>query len=68
MIADEPTKKMLIADNGMCCLSVSKESLKRNTALIVYSILIPVSSVVLGLCIFGIVRQSKKLRQLRLSK
>ena len=65
MIADEPTKKMLIADNGMCCLSVNKESLKRNTALIVYSILIPVSSVVLGLCIFGIVRQSKTLRQLR---
>ena len=65
MIADEPTMKMLIADNGMCCLSVNKESLKRNTALIVYSILIPVSSVVLGLCIFGIVRQSKNLRQLR---
>ena len=65
IVADEPTKKMLIADNGMCCLSVNKESLKRNTALIVYSILIPVSSVVLGLCIFGIVRQSKKLRQLR---
>ena len=65
MIADEPIMKMLIADNGMCCLSVNKESLKRNTALIVYSILIPVSSVVLGLCIFGIVRQSKKLRQLR---
>ena len=64
MIADGPTKKMLIADNGMCCLSVNKESLKRNTALIVYSILIPVSSVVLGLCIFGIVRQSKTLRRL----
>ena len=65
MIADEPTMKMLIADNGMCCLSVNKESLKRNTALIVYSILISVSSVVLGLCIFGIVRQSKKLQRLR---
>ena len=65
MIADEPTMKMLIADNGMCCLSVNKESLKQHTTLTVYSILIPVSSVVLGLCIFGIVRQSKKLRQLR---
>lgn len=65
MIDDEPTQKMLIADNGMCCLSVNKKSLKRNTALIVYSILIPVSSVVLGLCIFGIVRQSKILRRLR---
>ncbi len=65
MIADEPTKKMLIADNGMCCLAVNKESLKRNTVLIVYSILLPVSSVVLGLCIFGIVRQSKTLRRLR---
>lgn len=65
MIDDEPTQKMLIADNGMCCLSVNKESLKRNTALIVYSIIISVSSVVLGLCIFGIVRQSKILRRLR---
>ena len=65
MIADEPTKKMLIADNGLCCLSVNKESLKQHTTITVYSILIPVSSVVLGVCIFGIVRQSKKLRQLR---
>lgn len=65
MITDGTTKKMLIADNGMCCLSVNKESLKQHTALIVYSILISVSSVVLGLCIFGIVRQSKTLRCLR---
>ena len=65
MIADEPTKKMLIADNGLCCLSVNKESLKQHTTITVYSILFSVSSVVLGVCIFGIVRQSKKLRQLR---
>ena len=65
MIADEPTKKMLIADNGLCCLSVNKESLKQHTTLTFYSILIPVSSVVLGLCIFGIVRQSKKLQRLK---
>ena len=65
MIADEPTKKMLIADNGLCCLFVNKESLKQHITITVYSILIPVSSVVLGVCIFGIVRQSKKLRQLR---
>lgn len=65
MIADEPTKKMLITDNGMCCLSVNKESLNRNTALIVYSVLIPVSSIVLGVCIFGIVRQPETLKRLR---
>ncbi len=65
MIADEPTMKMLIANNGLCCLTVYKESLKQHTTLTVYSILIPVSSGVLGLCIFDIVRQSKKLRQLR---
>lgn len=65
MIADEPTMKMLIADNGLCCLTVYKESLKQHTTLTIYSILFSVSSVVLGVCIFGIVRQSKKLRQLR---
>ena len=65
MIADEPTMKMLIANNGLCCLTVYKESLKQHTTLTIYSILISVSSVVLGLCIFGIVRQSKKLRRLR---
>lgn len=65
MIADGTTKKMLIANNGLCCLTVYKESLKQHTTLTIYSILISVSSVVLGVCIFGIVRQSKKLRQLR---
>ena len=61
MIVDGTTKKMLIADNGLCCLTVYKESLKQHTILTIYSILISVSSVVLGLCIFGIVRQSKKM-------
>ena len=65
MIVDGTTKKMLIANNGLCCLTVYKESLKQHTTLTIYSILISVSSVVLGVCIFGIVRQSKKLRQLR---
>ena len=65
MIVDGTSKKILIADNGLCCLTVYKESLKQHTILTIYSILISVSSVVLGLCIFGIVRQSKKLRQLR---
>lgn len=61
LVADGTTMKMLIADNGLCCLSVYKETLNRNTAMIIYSVLIPISSVVLGLCIFGIVRQSKNL-------
>lgn len=66
MIAtDGATKKMLIADNGLCCLSIYKESLLSNDTLKIYISIIAVSSVVLGLCIFGIVRQSKKLRQLR---
>lgn len=65
IVADGMTMKMLIADNGLCCLAIYKESLKQHTVLIIYSILILVSSVVLGLCIFGIVRQSKTLRQLR---
>ena len=65
MIVDGTTKKMLIANNGLCCLTVYKESLKQHTTLTIYSILISVSSVVLGVCIFGIVRQSKKLQRLR---
>lgn len=65
MIVDGTTKKMLIANNGLCCLTVYKESLKHHTTLTIYSILISVSSVVLGVCIFGIVRQSKKLQRLR---
>lgn len=64
LVADGTTMKMLIADNGLCCLSVYKETLNRNTAIIIYSVLIPISSVVLGLCIFGILRQSKILRRL----
>lgn len=63
MIADKTTMKMLIADNGLCCLSVYKETLQKPTTLIIYIILISVSSAVLGLCIFGIVRQSKKLKR-----
>lgn len=64
MIAtDGATKKMLIADNGLCCLSIYKESLISNNTLIIYISIIAVSSVVLGLCIFGIVRQSKKLKR-----
>ncbi len=65
MISDGATRKMLIADNGLCCLSVYKESLLKPTTLGTYIIIISVSSVVLGLCIFGIVRQSKKLRLLK---
>lgn len=60
---DGKTMKMLIADNGLCCLSVYKESLLKPTTLVVYIIIISVSPVVLGLCIFGIVRQSKILRR-----
>ena len=64
MISDGATRKMLIADNGLCCLSVYKESLLKPTTLGIYIIIISVSSVVLGLCIFGIVRQSRALRRL----
>lgn len=67
MIADGTTKKMLIADNGLCCLSVYKESLMGSTTLVIYIVLISISSVVLGLSIFGIVRQSKKLKLLKKS-
>ena len=65
IVSDGTTMKMLVADNGLCCLSIYKESLLKPTTLGIYIIIISVSSVVLGLCIFGIVRQSKKLRQLR---
>lgn len=66
LIATErQTMKMLIADNGLCCLSVYKETLLRPTTLITYSIMLPVASVVLGFCIFGIVIQSKNLRRMR---
>lgn len=67
MITDGATKKMLIADNGLCCLSVYKESLLKPTTLIIYIVLISISAVVLGLSIFGIVRQSKKLKLLKKS-
>ena len=63
LIADGETIKMLIADNGLCCLSVYKESLIEPKNLIISILIISVSSVVLGLCIFGIVRQSKLLRR-----
>ncbi|MDE5943087.1 MAG: hypothetical protein K2H30_02635 [Clostridia bacterium] len=65
MMLDGKTMKMLIADNGLCCLSVYKESLLRPTTIIVYSVILSVSSVVLGLCIFGVVRHSKTLRRFR---
>ncbi len=64
IVSDGTTMKMLVADNGLCCLSVYKESLLKPTSLGTYIIIISVSSVVLGLCIFGIVRQSKTLRRL----
>ena len=64
MIADGTTMKMLIADNGLCCLSIYKESLIGYKNLALSISVISVSSVVLGLSIFGIVRQSKTLRSL----
>lgn len=67
VVADGATMKMLIADNGLCCLSVYKESLLKPTTLIIYIVLISISAVVLGLSIFGIVRQSKKLKLLKKS-
>lgn len=67
VVADSATMKMLIADNGLCCLSVYKESLLGSTTLVIYIVLISISSVVLGLSIFGIVRQSKKLKLLKKS-
>lgn len=65
MITDEITMKMLVDDNGACCLTVYKENLINNTHVILFTALLVVSSVVLGVCIFGIVRQSKTLRRLR---
>ncbi len=65
IVADGTTMKMLIADNGLCCLSIYKESLIGYKNLALSISVISVSSVVLGLCIFGIVRQSKTLRRLR---
>ncbi len=65
LIAEGKTKKMLIDDNGTCCLSIYKESLLSPKNLIISISLISVSSVVLGLCIFGIVRQTKSLRYLK---
>jgi hypothetical protein len=64
VVSDGTTMKMLVADNGLCCLSVYKESLLKPTTLGIYIIIISVSSVVLGLSIFGIVRQSRALRRL----
>ena len=64
IVSDGTTMKMLVADNGLCCLSVYKESLLKPTTLGIYIIIISVSSVVLGLSIFGIVRQSRALRRL----
>ncbi len=64
IVSDGMTMKMLIADNGLCCLTIYKDSLLKPTTLGTYIIIISVSSVVSGLCIFGIVRQSKKLRRL----
>lgn len=63
MVDDGTTMKMLVADNGLCCLSVYKESLISNKLVIIFSSILAASSVVLGLCIFGIVRQSKKLKR-----
>lgn len=64
MIAtDAKTMKMLIADNGLCCLSVYKEDLISSKTLIIEISMLVISSVVLGLCIFGIVKQSKKLKR-----
>lgn len=59
--------KMLIADNGLCCLSVYKESLIGYKNLTISIEVISISSVVLSLCIFGIVRQSRKLKLLKKS-
>ncbi len=64
LVADDTTMKILIADNGLCCLSVYKESLIGYKNLTISIVIISVSSVVLGVCIFGIVRQSKTLRSL----
>lgn len=64
LVADGTTMKILIADNGLCCLSVYKESLIGYKNLTISIMIISVSSVVLGVCIFGIVRQSKTLRRL----
>ena len=66
IVSDGTTMKMLVADNGLCCLSVYKESLLKPTTFGIYIMIISISSVVLGLCIFGIVRQSKKLRLLKI--
>jgi len=64
MIAtDRKTMKMLISDNGLCCLSVYKESLISSNTLTLAISLLVISSVVLGLCVFGIVRQSKNLKR-----
>ena len=63
MIDDGKIMKMLIADNGVCCLSIYKESLISSKTLALEISLLVISSVVLGLCIFGIVRQSKKLKR-----
>ena len=62
IVADGTTMKMLIADNGLCCLSIYKESLIGYKNLALSISVISVSAVVLGLCIFGIVRQSKKIK------
>lgn len=63
MISDGATRKMLIADNGCCCLSVYKESLIGYKTLAISISVIVISAVVLGLCIFGIVRQAKNLKR-----
>ncbi len=64
IVSDGMTMKMLIADNGLCCLTIYKDSLLKPTTLGTYIIIISVSSIALGLCIFGIVRQSRALRRL----
>ena len=64
IVTDGTTMKMLVADNGLCCLSVYKEALIGYKNLTISLVVISVSSVILGLSIFGIVRQSKTLRSL----
>lgn len=64
VVADGATMKILIADNGLCCLSVYKETLISDKTLAISISVIVISLVVLGLCVFGIVRQSKILRRL----
>lgn len=63
MAENGETFTMLIDDRGGCCWAINKGELIKPTGTAIIVSIICVSAVVLGLSIFGIVKQSKKLKK-----